>query len=544
MTVLLDAALGASLVVLAGLLATWSLRRRSAAWRHRVLALSLLTAPAVLPLGLVLPAWPMRWPGAGAPTSEAPGLAGESVGLATARVAAVAAAGRAGRADRMAPNPERVWRSLGAVWIGGIAVGVGLLFAALERLARVMSQAQRVCDDRWVRAVAQASAAHGLSRPVGVFRTASPDLLATWGLIRARVLVPRGADDWSDDRIAAVVCHELAHVVRHDWILQMYAECLRVALWWNPLLWIACHRLREESERAADDLVIDAGVSAHAYAGHLLEIARTCRRTAHPWVAAMPMARPSTLQRRIVAMLDINVDRTRPSRRGVLAATMCLLAVLVPAAALRGAQGSQPLAGVVYDTSGAVMPDVELTLSGGAAPMQAVTDAAGRFEFAGVDAGTYVLEAKLPGFRPLRQELALRQAADWDRAITLQVGTVQETIVVRERRGTAAAAAAPATGPAPVRVGGNIRPPRKLVDVKPIYPPGMREAGREGIVPLEALIGVDGRVSSVRVVSAQVHPDLAIAAAEAVRQWQFEPTLLNGSPVDVVMTVSVRFALE
>ena len=71
----------------------------------------------------------------------------------------------------------------------------------------------------------------------------------------------------------------------------------------------------------------------------------------------------------------------------------------------------------------------------------------------------------------------------------------------------------------------------------------MRDAGIEGVVPMEAAIGRDGTVVSVRVVSAQVHPELAIAAVDAVRQWRFDSTLLNGEPVEVVMTVSVRFSL-
>src|SRR4029077_9814841 len=96
----------------------------------------------------------------------------------------------------------------------------------------------------------------------------------------------------------------------------------------------------------------------------------------------------------------------------------------------------------------------------------------------------------------------------------------------------------------PLRVGGNIRVPLKTLDVRPIYPKSMREAGREGVVPIEAIIGPDGVVTSVRVLTAQVHPDFAIAAVDAVRQWKFTPTLLNGAPVEVVMNVSVEFRLS
>lgn len=153
-----------------------------------------------------------------------------------------------------------------------------------------------------------------------------------------------------------------------------------------------------------------------------------------------------------------------------------------------------------------------------------------------------MLEATLAGFRALRHEFELRDARDWDRAVTLQVGEVKETITIRESRVTAPQQQAPFR--APVRVGGNVRVPRKELDVRPVYPAAMREAGLTGVVPIEAVIGRDGTVSSVRVLSAQVHPDFAIAAVDAVRQWHFTPTLLNGVPVEVVMTVSVRFDLE
>jgi TonB family protein len=175
---------------------------------------------------------------------------------------------------------------------------------------------------------------------------------------------------------------------------------------------------------------------------------------------------------------------------------------------------------------------------------KATTDAAGRFAFPGIGSGKYVLSADLPGFRSLRDEFELTTASDWDRAVTLQVGTLRETISVSAGRIPKPTPAASAATPVRVRVGGNIRTPKKTLDVHPQYPESMRAAGREGQVPIEALIGTDGTVTSVRVVSAQVHPDFAIAAVDAVRQWRFTPTLLNGQPVEVVMTVTVNFSLS
>ena len=90
-----------------------------------------------------------------------------------------------------------------------------------------------------------------------------------------------------------------------------------------------------------------------------------------------------------------------------------------------------------------------------------------------------------------------------------------------------------------LRVGGNIRAPQKVADVAPIYPPIALAAGLEGVVILEAVIAEDGSVRDVRVLRSI--PLLDAAAVDAVRQWRFTPTLLNGQPVPVVMTVTVAF---
>ena len=95
---------------------------------------------------------------------------------------------------------------------------------------------------------------------------------------------------------------------------------------------------------------------------------------------------------------------------------------------------------------------------------------------------------------------------------------------------------------APVRVGGKILPPKKVKDISPVYSAIAQSARVQGVVILEATIGVDGRVQNVRVLRSI--PLLDAAATDAVRQWQYTPTLLNGVPVAVVMTVTVNFTLR
>lgn len=100
----------------------------------------------------------------------------------------------------------------------------------------------------------------------------------------------------------------------------------------------------------------------------------------------------------------------------------------------------------------------------------------------------------------------------------------------------------PATSVAPMRVGGAVRPPQKIHDVPPVYPPIAQSARVGGVVILEAVIAEDGSVRDVHVLRSI--PLLDQAAIDAVRQWRFTPTLLNGQPVPIVMTVTVRFDLR
>jgi TonB family protein len=92
-------------------------------------------------------------------------------------------------------------------------------------------------------------------------------------------------------------------------------------------------------------------------------------------------------------------------------------------------------------------------------------------------------------------------------------------------------------GTAVMRVGGSIAAPRKIRDVLPVYPESASAAGLSGEVVLEVTIDAAGAVASVTPIGG--HPALAAAASDAVRQWRYEPTSVNGAAVAVVMTVRV-----
>ena len=130
------------------------------------------------------------------------------------------------------------------------------------------------------------------------------------------------------------------------------------------------------------------------------------------------------------------------------------------------------------------------------------------------------------------------------RAVTLLQQRAQATQTTSGglAQSTPGTAPAPPSPMAPVRVGGDIKEPKKIKDVKPVYPADAMAAGVQGIIIIEATIARDGTVKEGKVLRSV--PGLEQAAVDAVRQWEFMPTLLNGAPVEVIMTVTVNFTLR
>lgn len=102
---------------------------------------------------------------------------------------------------------------------------------------------------------------------------------------------------------------------------------------------------------------------------------------------------------------------------------------------------------------------------------------------------------------------------------------------------------APVEDTGPIRVGGQIKEPRKIHEVKPIYPEIARKARMEGVVILEITVDKQGNVRDVKILRS-LPMGLTEAAVEAVKQWKYEPSTLNGRPVEVLVTVTVTFRLQ
>lgn len=96
--------------------------------------------------------------------------------------------------------------------------------------------------------------------------------------------------------------------------------------------------------------------------------------------------------------------------------------------------------------------------------------------------------------------------------------------------------------PSRIRVGGNVQAANLVRKVTPVYPPLAKQARIQGTVRFTAIIGKDGTIQNLQLISG--HPLLVPAATEAVKQWVYKPTLLNGQPVEVITQIEVSFTLS
>ena len=238
-------------------------------------------------------------------------------------------------------------------------------------------------------------------------------------------------------------------------------------------------------------------------------------------------------------MLDTHLNRTPITRAAGLAIAVALAAVTFPLAGLvASAQSSTAsFSGVLVDAVGKIMPDTTLVLTNAQTKekKEIHSDATAHFAFAGLAAGDYSLSATRPGFDTSQGRLTLEAGQNLVRDVALQVGELHETITIY--------GGGPGTPPSkpkaakmvnqsgfeactPPTTGGEIVPPMKLADHKPIYPPNQQAAGVGAKVEIDTRIGIDGFPKDFRL-TAPADPDFVNALVDAVKQWQFSQTKLD-----------------
>jgi len=523
---------GTAILVL-GFLVTWALRRSSAAVRHLGWVLvfgSLLMLP-------LLTSFAPRW------DVPAPALATVQNAVSGEPVVYIVEPGQ----TAAAPEPIRWTLVWVVVWLAGAIVFLVRLLAGLVRLRRIAARARLV-----------------EAGPAELLESEEVSVPVTFGFLRPRVLLPSVASVWAEPARRLVLAHEMAHVGRADWLTQMIAEIGCVIYWFHPLAWLAARRMRAEREHACDDAVLQTGARASEYATHLLAILDSMQKKERATTMAIS-AHSNNLEGRLRAILNPGVNRRSVSLKAAMAVAVVALCVLIPVAAVRAQSGTGSIAGVVVDPTGAVIPEAPVKVTpillgedradwqgtpAGVAEIAGATDANvqqlatasnGQFQLAGVEPGAYLLHIQVRGFRPYERLVWVRAGQGVELVATMNVADVSTTVKVVEQRQNAMPQA---DVPHPAGVGGVIQAARLIRQTRPVYPQEARSRGVEGVVELMAVIGKSGNVTGLQVLSRSVDLDLIEAALDAVSRWVYQPTLLNGEPVEAVSKMQIEFALE
>ena len=286
--ILWSATLKGTLLLLAAAALCFAWRRASAAQRHLVWAAATIAVLALPLLSLALPAWPLT-----SFSADAAGAVSRAV-------------------------TYRAWPALvSLIWAAGAAIVLARLVAALAWIPRAAQQASPLSGEPWTTLLAELTAQLGLRRPIRLLTANGPVSPMAWGLWRPAILLPSAAGEWPEEVRRSILLHELAHLKRHDWAIQILTRIACAIYWFNPLVWWAARRSRQESERACDDQVLGAGAAAPDYAAHLLDVARSLRVAGQPSWAAVGMGQGSDLESRVTALLDSRRNHQVRSRAAV-----------------------------------------------------------------------------------------------------------------------------------------------------------------------------------------------------------------------------------
>jgi len=421
------------------------------------------------------------------------------------------------------------------------------------------------------------------------------DQPVTFGVRRPVVLLPEALRSQSPDIQRAVIGHELLHVQRRDWAWLIVEEIAVCFFWFHPAAWWLTSRIQLAREEVVDELAILLTGRRKAYVEALLAFADTTSvlptaafaRRRHlfrrislvskedvmssrqivascaamalivgmgSWyaVSAFPLhdsvqsvserqVGPGPLERRAKAVTPENPIPRRihyeapllPDTVGATGGTLIVKLTLDDVGRVAEARAVEILVQGNDFKVNAGGDDIRAQVASTVRGMPADTRSAAH------EAATAFLDAALSSVRQWRYDPPAEAPLSF--TVPVRIGKAPE-IMAFKSAGPALKNEIATSDDGALRVDGNIKAPTKIRDVRPVYPPIARAANVTGVVILEVRIGADGRVEQAHVIRSI--PLLDEAALDAVKQWEFTPTLMNGQAVPITMTTTVNFMIQ
>jgi len=448
---------------------------------------------------------------------------------------------------------------------------------------------------------------HGLARRTrklrpGVYESEDIAVPVAIGVWRPRILLPLEWKNWDASKLKSVLAHEEAHVERADWAILLTAAFTRCLLWFHPLTWWLERHLAALAEQACDDRALLKTGDREGYAEALLDTAQSVRSKQGRLVwEGIARAKETQVKKRIDQILDDTrkiSGALSPARWIALFALSLPPVYLLTAVQLVPAQAQTETAyryqAWLDEVSYIITPPEKAAFNKletdadrdrfaeqfweqrnptpGAASNPFKEEYYRRIAYANehfatdvpgwkTDRGrTYVAYGPPDEIESHPEGSATSPAPreEWRYNHLEGVGTnVVFGFVDRKGNGSFSTSTHPPTiqedgfsvSPSPqsaatpqrIRVGANVQAANLITKVDPVYPPLALQARIQGTVRFTVTIGKDGRISNMQLISG--HPLMVQAAKDALQQYVYKPTLLNGEPVEVETQVGVNFTL-
>lgn len=229
------------------------------------------------------------------------------------------------------------------IWLSGFCVVAPRLIQQLVVVRLKVHRANNLNCDQWHTHSVIAAQALGVQANVKLKSDLGAYSPMVIGVFRPVIVLPADADNWSSDRRMMVLLHELAHVKRQDLVTQTIGYIACTLNWFNPICWYGLGQMRRLREMACDDLVLMSGQRATDYADVLLDVARGYRH--HRVLTAVGMAHSSSVEKRILAILDKARNRVALSRRAFRLSLLFAVATVLVLSSLRlHSRADQPTA--------------------------------------------------------------------------------------------------------------------------------------------------------------------------------------------------------
>ena len=222
------------------------------------------------------------------------------------------------------------WGWLIAAWLAISFIAALRLVLGMLMLTRLQALSRREHAGPAVDTVNSIRAELGIRRPVALYFSQGARVPMTWGMLRASILLPESAHEWTAERMRIVLMHELIHVRRRDCLTQAVAGLACSLYWFNPLAWHAARQMRQECEQACDDQILAHGVKPLDYAEHLIAILRSTSQPALTSSMGIALGRYATFEARVKSILDsMRIRRLSPRMRLTIITAMGVLITTV-----------------------------------------------------------------------------------------------------------------------------------------------------------------------------------------------------------------------